>query len=136
MTQFRFSEHSVKHLATCDVRLQQLAFALIQHVDFRVLEGHRTLARQKELHEQGFTKVLKGKHNEYPSKAFDLLPVPVNLDEMSVWKDKPRFFQFAGFVRGVASELRIPIRHGGDWDSDFNYAEHSFLDLPHFELVE
>jgi peptidoglycan L-alanyl-D-glutamate endopeptidase CwlK len=43
---------------------------------------------------------------------------------------------FAGFVKGVASQMGIPIRWGGDWNSDNNLKDNKFDDLPHFELKD
>ena len=34
----------------------------------------------------------------------------------------------------VAQDLDIPIRWGGDWDSDNNLNDQNFMDLVHFEL--
>jgi peptidoglycan L-alanyl-D-glutamate endopeptidase CwlK len=69
------------------------------------------------------------KHNAVPSLAVDLVPCPVD------WKDRERFILLAGIVIGIAWKLGIPVRWGGDWDGDSNIAEHSFQDLPHFELI-
>ena len=45
-------------------------------VDFGISEGHRSLERQKELYDQGKSKIdginKKGKHNYSPSLAIDL----------------------------------------------------------------
>ena len=43
---------------------------------------------------------------------------------------------FAGYVQGVAEQLGIKIRWGGDWDSDFDFKDQTFNDLVHFELRE
>lgn len=126
----KFSAHSLGQLATCDVRLQRLFKEVIKHVDCRVLEGHRSLERQAELLQQGATKVTRGKHNEYPSLAIDVAPYPVD------WNDRERFILFAGFVKGIASQLGIPIRWGGDWDRDGYTSDETFSDLVHFELGE
>ena len=52
------------------------------------------------------------------------------------WQDKDRFYYFAGIVKGVALKLNIPIRWGGDWDSDTQVKDQTFFDLPHFEIKE
>ena len=37
---------------------------------------------------------------------------------------------------GVASQMGIKIRWGGDWDRDTDLSDNRFNDLPHFELME
>ena len=51
------------------------------------------------------------------------------------WNDKNKFYEFAGFVQGIASQLDIDIRWGGNWDSDDELNDQTFFDLPHFELT-
>ena len=46
-----------------------------------------------------------------------------------------RFYLVAGYIRGVASELSIPIRQGVDWDGDFQIRDQTFHDLGHTELL-
>jgi hypothetical protein len=41
---------------------------------------------------------------------------------------------FAGYVKGIAMMLGIPIRWGGDWNSNNDLKDNNFDDLPHFEL--
>jgi len=36
---------------------------------------------------------------------------------------------------GVASQMGIKIRWGGDWDSDGSVCDNKFNDLVHFELA-
>jgi peptidoglycan L-alanyl-D-glutamate endopeptidase CwlK len=50
------------------------------------------------------------------------------------WNDKEGFYHFAGFVRGKATELNIPIVWGGDWDGDYDLDDQDFYDLAHFNL--
>jgi hypothetical protein len=65
-----------------------------------------------------------------PSRAVDVAPYPID------WNDFKRFYHFAGIVRAVAHQRGVKIRWGGDWDSDFDFKDERFLDLPHFELVD
>ena len=43
---------------------------------------------------------------------------------------------FAGFVLGVAHEMGIPIRWGGDWNGNWDTADNNFDDFWHFEIIE
>jgi len=39
-------------------------------------------------------------------------------------------------VMGVAKQMNLPIRWGGDWDMDNDLDDSNFLDLVHFEIKE
>jgi len=125
-----FGKTSKKRLSTCDSKLQKLFNEVIKHVDCSILEGHRDKDRQNKLYEEGKTKVKypNGRHNRQPSSAVDVTPYPVD------WKDRERQTLFAGFVIGVASQMNINLRWGGDWDQDFQVLDNRFDDFPHFEL--
>ena len=126
----RFGKKSKERLATCDEKLQKVFNKVIQYVDCSVLEGNRNEERQNKLYDEGKTKVKfpNGRHNRYPSKAVDVTPYPVD------WEDRERQTLFAGFVIGVASQMGINIRWGGDWDQDFEVQDNKFDDFPHFEI--
>ena len=125
-----FGKSSKKRLITCDSKLQEIFNEVIKHVDCSVLEGHREKDRQNKLFKEGKTKVRypDGRHNRQPSSAVDVTPYPVD------WKDRERQTLFAGFVIGVASQMGINLRWGGDWDQDFQVVDNRFDDFPHLEL--
>lgn len=127
----KFSEKSLERLRTCDPRLQALFAQVIQIVDCVILEGHRGEEAQNRAVREGKSQLPypRGKHNHVPSRAVDAAPYPID------WADSARFYHFAGIVRGVAAQMKIPIRYGGDWDGDFNVTEERFRDLVHFEVV-
>ena len=126
----KFGKKSKERLATCDEKLQKIFNEVIKYVDCSVLEGNRNEERQNKLYDEGKTKVKfpNGRHNRYPSKAVDVTPYPVD------WKDRERQTLFAGFVLGVASQMGIKVRWGGDWDQDFEVQDNKFDDFPHFEI--
>ena len=126
----RFGRKSKERLATCDEKLQVLFKEVIKYVDCSILEGHRGEDRQNALYEEGKTKVLypRGRHNADPSRAVDVVPYPID------WEDRERMTLFAGFVLGIASQMGLNIRWGGDWDQDFEVQDNKFDDFPHFEL--
>ena len=126
----KFGRKSKERLNTCDSNLQKVFNEVIKHVDCSVLEGHREKDRQNKLFKEGKTKVKypDGRHNRQPSSAVDVTPYPVD------WKDRERQTLFAGFVIGVASQMGINLRWGGDWDQDFQVVDNRFDDFPHFEL--
>ena len=129
---YKFGFKSQKNLASAHSDLQALFNEVINHYDCAVIEGFRGQDRQDHLVQAGLSKLNypHSKHNALPSLAVDVIPWPVD------WNDKSRFYYFGGLVKGIASQMGIKIRWGGDWDGDNSFKDQSFHDLPHFELVE
>jgi|TARA_R110000823_G_scaffold99453_6_gene214682 peptidoglycan L-alanyl-D-glutamate endopeptidase CwlK len=90
----------------------------ITEVDFSVIEGIRSLDRQKQLLKDGKSTTLNSRH--ITGHAIDMVPYPVD------WEDLKRFEKMAKAMKKAAKELDISIVWGGDWKS--------FYDAPHFEL--
>lgn len=128
----KFSKKSLSKLETCDKRLQDLFLRVVKKFDCTILEGHRGKDRQNKLFNEGKSKLKypKGKHNSLPSKAVDVAPYPID------WNDRERFTYFAGYVVGIAYQMGLKIRWGGDWDMDTQVKDNNFDDLPHFEIKE
>ena len=128
----RFGKRSKKRLATCDDRLQDLFKEVIKYFDCTVIQGHRGEAEQNQAYDAGRSKLRypDGKHNADPSKAVDVAPYPID------WSDRDRFHYFGGFVLGIASQMGLKIRWGGDWDRDTEVKDNRFDDLTHFEIRE
>lgn len=125
-----FGRASKKRLDTCHPDLQKVFNEVIKLVDCSVLCGHRNKEDQNEAVRQGHSKVSwpRGKHNTDPSEAVDVAPYPID------WQDRERFYFFAGVVLAVSKQLGVNIRWGGDWNSNNNFKDQTFFDLPHFEL--
>tara|TARA_B110000211_G_C14081437_1_gene554697 strand:- start:436 stop:864 length:429 start_codon:yes stop_codon:yes gene_type:complete len=137
----KFSVRSEAKLNTCCTQLQDICAKALSYgvFDFSIIEGHRTIERQKELYDEGKSQldgvIKKGKHNHLPSLAVDILPYPSKINGVNVWEDKQRFCVLAGLMYAAARELGYNIRWGGDWDGDGNNADSTFHDLPHFEII-
>jgi len=127
-----FGKKSQERLNTCDPRLVELFEIVVEDFDCTVIEGYRDKEAQNRAFDEGKSKLKfpKGNHNKYPSLAVDVAPYPID------WEDRDRFHYFAGFVKGIASQLGLEIRWGGDWDSDTQTRDNNFDDLPHFEVRE
>ena len=89
-------------------------------VDFRVLEGVRTLARQKALVAAGASRTLNSRH--LTGHAVDLGAL---INGKVAW-DWPLYSKIAAAVKQAAKEEGVPIVWGGSWKK--------FRDGPHFEL--
>lgn len=89
-------------------------------IDFTVLEGRRTLARQKQLMAAGATRTMNSRH--LTGHAIDVAPYVAGSPR---W-DWPLYHQLAAIIKKAAAEEGVPITWGGDWTS--------FKDGPHWEL--
>ena len=101
------------------VRVIRRAYG-ISTLPFRVTEGVRTLARQKELLAIGATTTLKSRH--LTGHAVDLAA----LVNGKVRWDWPLYARLAAVVKQAAKDVGVPIEWGGDWKK--------FKDGPHFQL--
>ena len=125
---YKFGRRSRERLKGVDSRLVNVLNELIKMMDVTVIEGLRSAERQEELLKKGATKVKYSKHME--GKAVDLAPYPID------WEDRDRFYYMGGMVRGIAKQLGIKIRFGGDWDSDGETKDNKFDDLVHIEIKD
>lgn len=94
--------------------------AAMSDLDFTVLEGLRTEARQKHLKAQGATKTMNSRH--LTGHAVDLAPL---LGGQVSW-DWPLYHRLAKIVKAAAAAEQVPLTWGGDW--------RTFKDGPHWEL--
>lgn len=110
--------------------------AAMSDLDFTVLEGLRTTARQKELMAQGATKTMNSRH--LTGHAVDLAPM---IGGTVRW-DWPLYHRLAEVMRAASSAEKVPIRWGGTWKllsaltgpiTSKNLSR-SFPDGPHFEI--
>ena len=148
----RFGRGSKGKLETCSSVIRGVFNSVVQAFDNSILEGRRTLERQRELLKKGATKTLNSKHiaPDGQSKAVDAAPYPIKWPKQEIInrvnaqisedaelgkyiKDLARFYAFGGFVKGVAHEQGVKIRWGGDWDGDWDFSDQTFDDLVHFE---
>lgn len=101
------------------VRVMKLAIS-VSTIDFAVIEGRRTLAKQKEYFAAGATRTMNSRH--LTGHAVDIAPY-INGEIRWDW---PLYHQLAKVVKKAALDLQIPIKWGGDW--------RKFVDGPHWEL--
>ena len=92
---------------------------------FVVLEGLRTMERQRELFAKRATRTLNSRH--LTGHAVDIAPL---LDEdgdgdVEISWHWEHYYPLADLIKRVAGHLGIPITWGGDW---------TFKDGPHWEL--
>jgi len=129
----KFGKTSTARLATCHPDLQRLFNEVIKNYDCSILQGVRSKEEQDEYFfgtpQRSKVQWPNSKHNKTPSMAVDVAPYPID------WDNTNRFYHFAGYVLATADQMGIKIRFGGDWDSDKDFSDQTFNDLPHFELI-
>jgi peptidoglycan L-alanyl-D-glutamate endopeptidase CwlK len=94
--------------------------AVLSNLDFTVLEGLRTVERQKQLVAQGASKTMNSRH--LTGHAVDLAPM---IGGKIRW-DWPLYHKLAKVVKAAAADEKVPLVWGGDW--------RAFKDGPHWEL--
>ncbi len=122
----KFGKRSKERLRGVDARLVSVLNELVKIMDVTIIEGLRSEQRQEKLLKEGSTKTKFSKH--ITGKAVDLAPYPID------WNDRDRFHYMGGMIRGIAKQLNVPVRWGGDWDSDGETKDNRFDDLVHVEI--
>lgn len=110
--------------------------AAISDIDFTVLEGLRTVERQKQLMKQGATRTMNSRH--ITGHAVDLGAM---IGGAVRW-DWSLYMKIAEIMRSSSASENVPIRWGGTWKllSDIQgpitakSLSRSFPDGPHYEL--
>lgn len=131
-----FSDKSLAILDTCHPDLQKVLKEAIKYFDFTLIEGRRTLETQKKYVADGKSKTMNSKHIPDPrdpkqySRAIDLTPYPID------YSDLQRHCYLGGWIMGIASQMGIKLRWGGDFSGDTQIKDESFKDYVHFELKE
>lgn len=92
----------------------------MSEIDFAVLEGVRSLARQSQLVAAGASQTMKSRH--LTGHAVDLGAMVSG----TVRWDWPLYDKVAKAMKAAAAELKIPLEWGGDWTT--------LKDGPHFQL--
>lgn len=120
----KLSAKSQAKLNTCHSDLIRLIEAVAETEKCAVICGFRGRYEQEKAYYTGKSKAKWGqsKHNLKPSHAVDVVPVPLN------WEDIPAFEKLGEKIMAKAKELGINIR----WGRDFI----NLKDYPHFELME
>lgn len=133
-----FSNASLRRLETCVHPLQLLFSVVVRTMDCTVVDGRRDQITQELYFKNGRSKVHwpNSAHNAEPpalSRAVDV--VPYIAKRGAVWTPAQCYY-FGGYVMRTAQLLSIPVRWGGDWDSDGDLGDQDFNDLVHFELLK
>ena len=148
MSKFSLSKKSESRLVGVHPDLVAVVRRAIEitEIDFTVLEGVRSKARQAQLVASGASKTMDGRH--LTGHAVDLAAY---VSGSPRW-DWPLYYKLAEAVKQAAIELSTPVVWGGVWDKMLNelgynedevasyvmrrkaLGKKAFIDGPHFEL--
>lgn len=119
---FKLSQKSIDRLSGVHPDLVSVVKRAIEisEVDFAVLEGFRSKARQEQLVAAGASQTMNSRH--LTGHAVDLGAMVSG----TVRWDWPLYYKVADAMKKAAAELNVPIEWGGDWKK--------FKDGPHFQL--
>lgn len=120
---FKLSTLSQAKLNTCHSDLILLINEVAKTEKCAVICGHRGKAEQEKAYNSGTSRAKWGqsKHNQMPSLAVDVVPLPLD------WDNIESFEKLGNIIMEKAKELKINIK----WGRDFT----KLKDYPHFELV-
>ena len=149
---FELSQRSLDRLNGVDDRLVKVVCRAIEltQIDFGVIEGVRTVEKQKELVDKGASQTMKSKHID--GLAVDLMAYVAGRGcwEINVYDD------IADAMKEAAKQEGVKLRWGAAWhindiaeyegtmeeamneyiDLRRSQGRRPFIDGPHFELMD
>lgn len=119
----KLSQRSERNLATAHPDLQKVFRKVAEVEPIEVICGHRNKEDQDRAFREGHSKQRwpNSRHNSLPSEAVDVLPLPID------WENLEPFKRLAKHVKEIAALMGVALEHGGDW-------EH-LRDYPHWQLA-
>lgn len=146
----KFGPTSLANLENIDEVLYGTANLVIKVWDSTAIDGIRTATEQAKNVAKGVSKTMDSKHlprEDGKSDALDIMPYPLNWNAVQRGYDAVKrlpiqdamavleAYAFAGFFDGVAwGKYGINLRSGYDWNTNRQFEDQTFLDLPHHEL--
>jgi peptidoglycan LD-endopeptidase CwlK len=120
----KLSNSSKEKLATCCKDIQDIVNYAADNgdIDFTVICGHRGKEEQEAALKSGASKAKFGQsgHNQLPSIAIDIVPYPID------WNDLERFKKLAAWILECSGKLGKKLYWGGNWPK--------FRDYPHYSI--
>ena len=114
MSNFKWGLRSLQNLSGIHPDLRKVADRALQLTtqDMTVIEGIRSVERQRQLLAQGHTRTMNSRH--ITGHAIDVVPWPVD------WDDWDKFDSLATAFAQASRELEIPITWGAAWHKNLD----------------
>jgi len=124
----QFSRRSFERLNECHPLLKRVMHSAIEVCDFSVICGYRGEEAQNEAYKNGHSRLQwpKSKHNKSPSEAVDIVPYPIDWDDIDRFRDLASVIKVHWDKIPIAEREGLELHWGGDWEK--------FKDFPHWEL--
>jgi peptidoglycan L-alanyl-D-glutamate endopeptidase CwlK len=123
------SPRSIERLSKVHPDLQRVVYRAVEmgDTDLMVIEGERTLEKQKTYMAKGASTTLRSRHVREMNECGEVCAVDlgVMIDGELRW-DWPLYHKLAALMKEAARVEGIPIEAGADWVK--------FKDGPHFQL--
>jgi peptidoglycan LD-endopeptidase CwlK len=151
----RFSQRSLDNLKDVDPRLVAVYLKAIEVWDCTIIDGIRSVEEQVKNVAKGVSKTMASKHlpdrQSGKAQAIDAMPWDVEtrgipwtqiqkgldaLKRLDGGMEVLEAYCFQSFVAGIAHAEGLKVRQGIDWDSDEDFNDQSFIDIPHTEIVD
>ena len=129
---FKLSNRSKSNLIGVDDRLVKVIHRALEisPADFAVIEGLRTIEKQRENIRKGVSKTMDSRH--LTGHAVDILPSAI---KSGMNWDLHYFMPVLKAIKQAGDELGVPLRFGVNWKSDPDLPiETKFIDAPHIEI--
>lgn len=128
MPNFSFSKRSEGNLVGVNPALVRVVRRALEitPVDFIVIEGVRTEAKQRENVRKGVSKTMDSRH--LTGHAVDLFPVGGD------WNDYKCWLPVLDAMHQAGKELGVKLRFGVTWTDNPRDKPAKFLDAPHIEM--
>jgi peptidoglycan L-alanyl-D-glutamate endopeptidase CwlK len=128
---YSFGTRSRQALATVVPELSLVAHRAISlsPIDFAIVEGSRSIERQRELYNSGASKTLHSKHCE--GRAIDIAPWLHGVPDYGAVND---CCFLVGLFYGLAKMSGLELRTGALWDGD-SIKNNRFIDVWHIETL-
>jgi peptidoglycan L-alanyl-D-glutamate endopeptidase CwlK len=133
---YPYGKSSQKRLSTCSDAVQRVMNRVSLFLNVSILCGHRNEPEQEKAFNDGFSKVHwpDGDHNVFPSDAIDAGIYRDDIGNVD-YGDTAAFGTLNGVIQVCAEIEGCVAIWGHDWDSDNNYTEHEFIDMPHWTIL-
>lgn len=120
--------------------LQRLLVEARKRIAFTIMDSQRGRKAQEAAYKAGNSKATFGNsaHNYTPAVAVDLAPIPLDWSKtqpfIDIWNIIGYYNPSTKAGKGLAKDMQIPIRWGGDWNMNGKWSDDGW-DFPHYELT-
>lgn len=134
---YKLSQRSLRNLEGVHPALVACVLRAIEitEQDFTVIEGVRSIQKQREYFNKGASKTMKSYHlvqDDGYGHAVDIYPYYDGSVQVNAPLRRFRLIKEAMF--DAAREIGIHITWGADWDGDGDTSDERFVDSPHYQI--